>query len=146
MHPVDLVDFIVSGFFGPLRPGAGYQDVIDGLGSPRHEEPARKSSPMYLLYGDVEVRLRDLRVTLVSVSLGLDDDPDSFDPGGIEFTNLLSAGERTVAAVGDLLRDAGVEWDVDAIMSDDESPVWVTQRRVHLGFPSGVLQRVGAEY
>ncbi|WP_416904806.1 hypothetical protein [Micromonospora echinospora] len=146
MHPVDLVDFIVTGSFGSLRPGVGYQDVIDELGAPEHEEPARRSSPMYLLYGDVEVRLRSLRVVLVAVTLSMEDDPASFDSSGIEFTRMLPMAKRTVEAVGGLLRESGVGWDVDPIMSDGDSPVWVTRRRVHLGFFSGLLQRIGAEY
>jgi hypothetical protein len=144
---IDLEAFVASGRFGPLAPGASTADIIAAFGEPDHLEPARKSYPATLLYGEVEFRLRADRLVTVAFSLAPEAPPDA---GAIEVEGLWPPEARTIDAIAALLRSNGVAWERDetmsAVLDDPQSPVWVTERGVHLGFLNGALQRVGAVY
>ena len=140
---VDLAEFLVSGQFGPLGSGAKLLDIRRAFGEPDVLTPSRKSYPTMLVYGDVEFCLRNDRLTVITISLTAEL-PST--PATMKLRGLLAPSERRLDLVAQLLKERGVSWRLDAIMSEESSPVYITARGVHMAFNDNTLVRAAADY
>jgi hypothetical protein len=140
---IDFKEFLVSGNFGPISSGSSCDEILQKFGEPEILTPARKSYPTILVYGDLEFRLRQDRLSAIALSL----ENEILDlPITITFDQNLIDRERDFQSIKGLLELRGVSWKLDTIMSDDNQPVYTTEKSVHLAFSDKGLTRVVAEY
>jgi hypothetical protein len=66
---VHFEEFIASGRFGSIDGASSCEQIIQSFGEPDVFEPARKSYPTFLVYGDLEFCLRQNRLRVATLSL-----------------------------------------------------------------------------
>lgn len=125
---IDLTNFLIHGELLGVRPGDSEDDALKKLGPPELYEPARKSSPAFVLYGPLEIRVRRKRVTYVGLLVR------DYQVLGEGQTSLGDATIPDYDEIRQILQRAGVSAFLDQLMSDDQQTVIVTDRKVHMAF------------
>jgi hypothetical protein len=135
---MDASEILTKGCIGSVTIGADVDQVRIALGEPEHFEPARRSYPAFMLYGALEVRLRNGRVSFIGLSL---DDMEELASAGIKDTHSLSTADISWAK--EFLQTNAMSFRVDHQMSDDSQTVFVVSESVHLAFDEhGRLTRI----
>jgi hypothetical protein len=140
---IDFEKFLISGTFGPIDRNSNYELIIESFDEPEAITPVHESSLLMILYGDLEFRLREGRITMISLLLK-EDQP--ILPKSISLENLPIREERTFEFVERLLKENRVNWEKDDFMSDEYQLIYITEKGVHFAFGDDVLGRVASVY
>lgn len=140
---IELKKIIIEGEIEQINAQTTEEDILSLFGEPEIYTPARKSYPLMLVYGDIEFRFRERKLT--SFTLTLREDASGI-PKEIDCSSLGSTYNRTFDGIFELLRNHKVEWKKDEIMSDSDQLVYITDKQVHLAFCNDILVRFGVVY
>jgi hypothetical protein len=142
---INIREFIVAGRLGSIDENSNCYQIIQNFGEPDILEPARKSYPTMIVYGDIEFFLRHDR--LITITLSLKNLKPNL-PNTMTFKKSLKQEEKTILAIEKLLEQQELTWHKDKITSDEDESfiVYITERGIHLGFLNGILVRIAATY
>ncbi|KMZ41857.1 MULTISPECIES: hypothetical protein [Bacillales] len=143
---IDFMKLLTKGSLGNFTGGETEEEIIKFIGQPEIYTPERKSYPAFVIYGDLEFRLRKNKIETVVITLnnGTINMPDS-----IEIENFNGGNGLTIDFIKGLLSENGVSWTLDSVMSDQYQANYVSDKGVHFAFDleeSGVLTKIGIEY
>ncbi|WP_289140977.1 hypothetical protein [uncultured Brevibacillus sp.] len=112
---IDFLELLTTGVVGNFQGGESKEEVVNLIGEPEVYTPERKSYPTYIIYGDLEFRLRKNRVETIIITLN---DETLNIPSSIKMRNFPERNLLKVDFIKGLLTENGVSWEQDSIMSD----------------------------
>jgi hypothetical protein len=140
---INFEKFLISGTFGPIDSNSNYELILENFGEPDVITSTHESSLLMILYGDLEFRLREDRITMVSLLLK---EEQPILPKSISLENLPIQEERNFKFVERLLKENRVTWEKDDFMSDEYQLIYITEKGVHFAFGDDILGRVASVY
>jgi hypothetical protein len=140
---IDFEQFLILGNFGSINKSSSYELILESFGEPDVITPVHESNLLMILYGDLEFRLREGYITMISLLLK-EEQPTL--PKTISFENLPIQEKRNFEFVEALLKENKVDWKKDDFMSDEYQLIYITEKGVHFAFGEEVLGRVAAVY
>ncbi len=140
---IELEKIIVGGRNLRIVETGTADELLTFFGEPEIHTPAHKSYPAMLVYGDLEFRLRNQRIDVMTITFGkhITRLPARIHSGSYEM-----ASNRSFQAIEALLNLKNVSWEKDEIMSDTDGEVYFTKHGVHLAFNNGILTKIGVVY
>jgi hypothetical protein len=145
-NQIDIKSFLINGNFGLLKGLESREMILSFFGTPDIHTPSRKSYPEYLIYGDIEFRLRSNK--LITIILDLGKEKIQF-PDHIIFDNYHILNDCDFYYISDLLKENKVLWKKDSIMSDEDQENYISENGVHFLFNlllDKKLSKVASEY
>lgn len=113
-------------------------EIVSRFGEPEIDSPEHKSFPAMLVYDRFEFRLRADRLTAIALDLSSDFQSTTSVPS----LEVDSDCGRDLAGIDKELERAGISYERDDTMSEDDSPVYVTSSDAHLAFDGETLARL----
>jgi hypothetical protein len=128
---IDINSFLIIGNFGLFKGLESREMILNFFGPPDIYTPSRKSYPEYLIYGDIEFRLRSNK--LITIILNLGKEKIQFS-SHITFDNYHILNNCDFYYICDLLKENKVLWKKDSIMSDEAQENYISENGVHFVF------------
>ncbi|WP_289137704.1 hypothetical protein [uncultured Brevibacillus sp.] len=143
---IDFLELLTTGVVGKFQGGESKEEIVNLIGEPEIYTPERKSYPSYIIYGDLEFRLRKNRVETIVITLH---DETLKMPSSINMENFPKRNFLKFEFVKGLLTEKGVSWEPDVLMSDQYQVNYISEKGVHFAFDlekSKVLSKIGIVY
>lgn len=138
-----MEELILLGKTGLFFERLDVEFILSFFGEPEIFTPAYKSYPLMIVYGDLELRFREEKLTTLTVVFKGN---ETQLPVQMDLEQFNIDANREFTAVEALLKRNDVAWKKDEIMSDLEQVVYVTEHNVHLAFYEGFLTKIGVIY